>query len=97
MEFIYDKKRKIYINIINYFDKKYYLKFINDDFIFSILNPLISELISNNPCRFNNGQNDFTINTEKSFNIALSGFQEEIILYLLKKFRIDDNGLVLWI
>ena len=95
LEFIYDKKRKIYINIINYFDKKYHLKFINDDFIFSILNPLISELISNNPCRFNNGKNDFTINTEKSFNIALNGFQEEIILYLLKNFRIDDNGLVL--
>lgn len=95
LEFIYDKRRKIYISVINYFDKKYHLKFINDDFIFSILNPLISELINNNPCRFDSSKNDFTINTEKSFNIALNGFQEEIILYLLKKYRIDDNEKVL--
>ena len=41
IELIYDKRTKLYESITNYFDKTYKFIFINDDFIFRILNPLI--------------------------------------------------------
>ena len=91
LEFMYNKRSKVYGSIISYYNKKYQLKFINDDFIFNILTPLISELINNNACRFKYDKNNLTINTEKSYNIVIRDFQEEIILYLLSKFRIDEN------
>lgn len=95
LEFVYDKRRKIYVNTIYYFDKKFNLKFINDDFIFRILNPLITELINNNHYRITSNKNSFAINADNSYNILANDFQEEIILYLQSKFKNNDNGLVL--
>lgn len=89
--FSYDSTYNKYKNSIMYKGKVIKeLLFLNDDFVINIIIPLV-RMIYNECGKVNIDKNNMKLYSEDCYNISLSNFKSEIIIYLVSKLKLGNT------
>lgn len=89
--FSYDGAYNKYKNSIMYKGKVIKeLLFLNDDFVINIIIPLV-RMIYNECGKVNIDKNNMKLYSEDCYNISLSNFKSEIIIYLVSKLKLGNT------